>query len=1100
MNVHIVLDGEKLEHPKRGSEAEPLERSTCSSMSHMSLDSSNGENGETTPKSTSHAAKTPTMSRWAGMPRKYSLLTGVTDMLMASSGTVLGVELSTTKLDSPFPSPDTLPTATGVPTVNFALDQDHRCNEDDAARRAVKERAIQRQVEMRRTRRLTLRKTMRRAAVAQNRRHFHEILRDVQSACMWMAIVCELVFAARLYRQLGVFKSLRTLRQRLRPVLQLKIKKLWRRSLRRKAERDMQRPKLSVLKGDKMLQLFGDEHLESAIQLLTVRVYCKDEWILFEGSDSHECFIIDKGQVEVLIRNDNGKNECVCTLGPNAVFGSIGMISGEPRMASIRAKTDEVRLWCLARGDFDRATVSPQAKKNAMAIVTELHEANLGKLYKNALSREILAKYGLFHGVNVEDLENLTGGDHLQPHAYKAGDVLLREGEKPTACYILLRGCVAFHKLERLGCSMAVSEKTESTVVPHPSAKREISDAEKLHTLCDVIEVPHTDRANRKTYFVDLVAQGKKEVVAAPFLAPTQPSSVNLTAYAACSNSSLLSNQREVAQVGAKAIIALAPMLLGEASPFTIISATSTDVMQIHKQDLLKVMMLLPNSLYQMRRNAVNIHTLYYPPLTKAQLVAAVFGSTGISVEKLPDTTARTVEERRASRTTERWGFAAHSKSFRAMPKFIPVIMEAGEMVAFTPSCRDVFVVTAGFFEDTVKEDVSYPFIWPAAAFSYFGGYSLCTRAGCRLEAWKTSRSEIVALIDSATEHAGQITAFLAKCYEERVGKPPQFETLEPPAGTVLCAENTAVPQSSASTALFATGAGAAIHHAGSGKPRQPRLPTAHIVEVVTNDTPPTPTVQPTPNATPSAVQLPAPVVTSRRSSESSSVSSRQQAEAAQQPPPAETGPVAAHGPALFIETPVPQSPPRKPAKCSMKEAIIRRQKGETQSNGASAIDALLPPAVLKALNEAESLVPTRVLPTRPASRGNQPSASPAKGGTTSAIATTFFAPSKPKLVKCQSVPLPSLLRSLVERDTRGRELFDDDRRTLLGTHQTRRRVLSDEQLSRPFPPVVVHPRSRSDKKRANEHAHDAADVQPTFASSRLQHVALVKLPLTARY
>ena len=69
-------------------------------------------------------------------------------------------------------------------------------------------------------------------------------------------------------------------------------------------------------------------------------------WVFKEGQPGRECFIIDRGTVEVI---KNGKVRY--TLGPGRLFGEMSFIDVPRRTASVRT-TEPVRLLMLSRRDF----------------------------------------------------------------------------------------------------------------------------------------------------------------------------------------------------------------------------------------------------------------------------------------------------------------------------------------------------------------------------------------------------------------------------------------------------------------------------------------------------------------------------------------------------------------------------------------------------------------------------------------------------------------------------------------------------------------------------------------------------------------------------
>lgn len=89
-------------------------------------------------------------------------------------------------------------------------------------------------------------------------------------------------------------------------------------------------------------------------QLQTVRVP-SGETIVREGEPADRFFIITQGAVEV-VQGDRR----VATLGPGEYFGEIGLLVGEPRVATVRATTP-TELLALDR-DLFRGIIASSAE------------------------------------------------------------------------------------------------------------------------------------------------------------------------------------------------------------------------------------------------------------------------------------------------------------------------------------------------------------------------------------------------------------------------------------------------------------------------------------------------------------------------------------------------------------------------------------------------------------------------------------------------------------------------------------------------------------------------------------------------------------------
>jgi putative ABC transport system ATP-binding protein len=84
------------------------------------------------------------------------------------------------------------------------------------------------------------------------------------------------------------------------------------------------------------------------------RHYSKDEVIIREGDAGAEFFLINRGSVDVLRRDEAGEDRQVATLGEGDIFGEHALIVDEPRNSTCVATT-EVETFVLDKTDFKRA-------------------------------------------------------------------------------------------------------------------------------------------------------------------------------------------------------------------------------------------------------------------------------------------------------------------------------------------------------------------------------------------------------------------------------------------------------------------------------------------------------------------------------------------------------------------------------------------------------------------------------------------------------------------------------------------------------------------------------------------------------------------------
>jgi putative ABC transport system ATP-binding protein len=100
--------------------------------------------------------------------------------------------------------------------------------------------------------------------------------------------------------------------------------------------------------------------LTNVAEQTTKRRYVAGDVIIREGDPGEEFFLISDGNVDV-VRQDHE----VATLGQGDFFGEAALISGEPRNATIVARTD-LEAYVLGKGDFRAAIEASQSFRDQL--------------------------------------------------------------------------------------------------------------------------------------------------------------------------------------------------------------------------------------------------------------------------------------------------------------------------------------------------------------------------------------------------------------------------------------------------------------------------------------------------------------------------------------------------------------------------------------------------------------------------------------------------------------------------------------------------------------------------------------------------------------
>jgi small-conductance mechanosensitive channel/CRP-like cAMP-binding protein len=109
---------------------------------------------------------------------------------------------------------------------------------------------------------------------------------------------------------------------------------------KRKSEEELQK-RVSVLKSVEFLQSLTAEELRHLAEHLHFAPFVRGEAVMVQGATAHSLYLLTDGQAEVRVTAEGGKlSTVVARLEPGDFFGEMGLMTGEPRSASVVALTD----------------------------------------------------------------------------------------------------------------------------------------------------------------------------------------------------------------------------------------------------------------------------------------------------------------------------------------------------------------------------------------------------------------------------------------------------------------------------------------------------------------------------------------------------------------------------------------------------------------------------------------------------------------------------------------------------------------------------------------------------------------------------------------
>lgn len=141
------------------------------------------------------------------------------------------------------------------------------------------------------------------------------------------------------------------------------------------------------------------------------------ERIIQEGNDGDCMFLIESGAFDC-IKIIGGEDKVVKKCGQGDVFGELALLYSQPRAASVEA-TEESVVWQLDRETFTFIVRDASTKRRETFM-------------------DFLSQVPLMKSLASYDLMQLA--DCLQPHPFKEGDRVIRQGEVGDTFYIVEDG------------------------------------------------------------------------------------------------------------------------------------------------------------------------------------------------------------------------------------------------------------------------------------------------------------------------------------------------------------------------------------------------------------------------------------------------------------------------------------------------------------------------------------------------------------------------------------------------------------------------------------------------------------------------------------
>jgi CRP-like cAMP-binding protein len=120
-----------------------------------------------------------------------------------------------------------------------------------------------------------------------------------------------------------------------------------------------------------------DEARHQLAELAETQLYAPGETIILQGALGDELFVVQEGEVSVVIGGDRGAEREVAVLGPGKFFGEMSLMTGEPRRATVRART-ECEVLVVSKPAFQQIVATNEPLLESISQALSVRDEALG--------------------------------------------------------------------------------------------------------------------------------------------------------------------------------------------------------------------------------------------------------------------------------------------------------------------------------------------------------------------------------------------------------------------------------------------------------------------------------------------------------------------------------------------------------------------------------------------------------------------------------------------------------------------------------------------------------------------------------------------------
>jgi small-conductance mechanosensitive channel/CRP-like cAMP-binding protein len=157
-------------------------------------------------------------------------------------------------------------------------------------------------------------------------------------------------------------------------------------------EREIQR-RIKALQGVDLFAGLDAGELRTLANRLKYYPFAKGDVITEQGSISDCIYILASGEAEVLFKTESGEKKSLATLFPGRFFGEMGLMTGEPRRATVVSRTEAV-CYLLDKSSFQDLIMNRPAIAEDISRVITSRQFGLDTARQNVAEDEASAERG----------------------------------------------------------------------------------------------------------------------------------------------------------------------------------------------------------------------------------------------------------------------------------------------------------------------------------------------------------------------------------------------------------------------------------------------------------------------------------------------------------------------------------------------------------------------------------------------------------------------------------------------------------------------------------------------------------------------------------